>query len=304
MSDDLKYTTLNNGHQIPLCGMGTWAIFDSNFYYEAIKSGIRMLDTGEYYNNEKFIGEGIAKAVKENIVKREEICIVTKIWPDNYSKVEETLNKQLKDLQVEYVDVYLLHWPLRLYDKEKKEFQKIPTYKLWAEMESLVKKGLVKSIGVSNFNVQILIDIFTYCEIKPSVNEFELNPYFQRKGLVDFCKKFGIHMIAYGSLVKSDYMEKYKQGGNFDFANEEIVKELMKKYGRSDVHIALNWAISQNISVIPKTTNLQRIPSNLESTSFRLSDEDLEKMRKLDANKRMCDLIDTWEEYGGCDPFS
>jgi diketogulonate reductase-like aldo/keto reductase len=301
---ELKYTTLNNGHKIPLCGMGTWEIFDSNFYYEAIKAGIRLIDTGNYYKNEKFIGEGIAKAIENNIVKREEICIVTKIWQDNYSNVEETLKSQLKDLQVDYVDVYLLHWPLRLFNKEKQEFEKIPTYKLWAEMESLVKKGLVKSIGVSNFNVQILIDIFTYCEIKPAVNEFELNPYFQRKGLIDFCKKFGIHVIAYGSLVKSDYMEKYKEGGKFNFANEEIVKNLMKKYDRSEVHIALNWAISQNVSVIPKTTNLSRISYNLESTNFRIDLEDIEKMRVLDANQRMCDLIDTWDEYGGCDPFS
>ncbi len=227
----------------------------------------------------------------------------------HYDRVEETIKQQLKDLQLDYVDLYLLHWPLRVHDEQKNEFQRIPLHKLWANFEDLVKKGLTKSIGVSNFNVQLLIDMMTYCEILPAVNEFELHPYFQRKGLLDFHKKFNIHIIAYGSLIKGSYTEVHTKGKNgqekiFDLLNDEVIIEIAKKHGKSTAQVALSWATSQNITVIPKSSNTERMLSNFEGVNFNLDNEDFEKIKKLDVNKRFCDAIDSFEGLGKIDIFA
>lgn len=227
--------------------------------------------------------------------------IITKIWPTYYDKVEETIKAQLKLLQLDYIDLYLLHWPLRAFNTETNEFQKIPTHKLWADMESLVKKGFTKSIGVSNFNAQILIDIFTYCEIKPVVNEFECHPYYIRKNLIDFSQKFDIHVIAYSSLVSAHYT-KSKLGCSL--LEEPIIVELSKKYNKSNAQIALNWALCKNLSVIPKSSDIKRILENFEASNFKLSNEDVAKIDSLDKNLRFCDEIDTWEEFGLIDIFA
>lgn len=300
-----KSIKLNNGYQMPLSGLGTYKILDSEVIYQAIKLGIRLFDTALFYNNEKVVGEGIAKAISEKLVKREELFVITKLWMTHYDKVEETITQQLKDLQLDYVDLYLLHWPLRVHDESKNEFQKIPLHKLWANLEALVKKGLTKSIGVSNFNVQLLIDMMTYCEIVPAVNEFELHPYFQRKGLLDFHKKFNIHVIAYGSLIKGSYTEIHTKGKKeYDLLNDEVIVELAKKYEKSTAQIALSWATSQGVTVIPKSSNLERMLSNYEGVNVILKPEDIELLKKLDINKRFCDAIDSFDGYGKIDIFA
>lgn len=298
--------TLNNGTKIPLCGLGCFNLNNtSQVVYEAIKNGIRLFDTAKFYKNEKEIGEGIAKALSEKIVKREELYIVTKIWMTDFEKVEETIKGQLKQLQVDYVDLYLLHWPLRVFDTEKQEFQKIPMYKLWANMEDLVDKGYTKSIGVSNFNVQLLLDMLTYCRIKPAINEVEVHPYFQNKGLIHFCQKFGIQIIAFNSFVQGIYAEKHKQSNKkFDLLKEQVIIDLAKQYNKSEGQIALNWAISQNIVVIPKSNSQTRILENYQSVNFRLKKEDYEKIALLEEGLRFCVDVQDWEELGKINIFA
>lgn len=295
---------LNSGHLMPVNGLGTYNIKDPQIYYESVKAGVRLFDTAQFYFNEKELGEGLKLALSEGIVKREELFITTKLWVSSFDKPEETIKQQLKDLQLDYVDLYLLHWPLRSYNKEKNEFVKIPMYKLWGEMESLVKKGYTKSIGVSNFNVQSLIDMFTYCEIMPAVNQFEAHPYFSRTGLVNFCNKFGITVMAYGSLVKGLYTSQHKTETEYDLLNEKIVKDLAKKYNKSEGQIALNWGISKGFVVIPKSSNPKRMRDNLDATNFKMSDEDLKELDKLECGKRFCDDIDRWEDFGQVDIFA
>lgn len=297
--------TLNNGISMPLCGLGTAGLKDpSKGVYEAIKSGVRMFDCAQYYQNEKEVGEGFGKALKDSIVKREELFIISKIWMTHYDRVEETIRQQLKDLQVEYLDLYMLHWPLRTFDQKTKEFQRIPMYKLWAELERLVKLKLVRSIGVSNFNVQILLDILTYCEIKPAANEIEIHPYLQQKGLVQFCQKMGIQVIAFKTLTLGVNPKYVKDPEKYQLLKEPLLSELAKKYKKTETQIALNWAISQNIIVIPRTNTPDRMVENLESVNFRLEKEDVDKFDKFDCGVRFVVEINFWEEFGEIDIFS
>ena len=171
---------LFNNLEIPRFGLGTYSINDSDVIYNSIKNGVRMIDTALFYENEKVVGEGISKALKDNLCKREELFIITKIWPTHYDRVEETIKQQLIDLQLDYVDLYLLHWPLRVID-EKKQIMKVPTHVLWEKLEGLVKNGQAKSIGLSNFQTQLILDILTYCEIQPAVNEIELLLIYKEK---------------------------------------------------------------------------------------------------------------------------
>lgn len=301
--NNLEYLTLNNGTKIPRAGLGCFNLTTTAItVYEAIKAGVRLLDTAYIYENEKEVGEGIAKAIQEKLVERKDLYVITKIWINQYEDVEGSIKESLKKLQLDYVDLYLLHWPKREFKNNK--ITRLPTYKLWANMENLVTKGLTKSIGVSNFNAQLLLDMLTYCEIKPVINEIECHPYYQRKSLVDFCHKFGINVIAYNSLVLGRYAIRKDEIKDFNLLKESLVEDLAKKYNKSSGQIALNWAISQDIIVIPKSNSIDRIKSNTESSKFRLEKEDLALFDKLETGKRLCDDIDNLEKYGLYDNFA
>jgi len=294
--------TLNNGMKMPLCGFGSYKSNDvADLIYEVIKQGVRLIDTAYIYENEDKVGEGIEKALKQKLVTREELFVVTKIWTSHYSDPEKALLMQLKDLKLDYVDLYLIHWPLRLIDETTGGYERTPIHKLWFALEALVKKGLCKSIGVSNFNTQLVLDILTYCEIKPVINQIEFHPYLQQNDLVSFCKRNKIEVMAYNSLVKGVYVEE-KLKNEYDLLKEGVVTELAKKYGKSEGQVVLNWAISKDIIVIPKTDKNVRISENFAAKDFRLSKEDVEKLDKLECNKRFNNVI--MDKYGNANIFA
>lgn len=307
MENKENYITLNNGHKMPLFGIGTYLMenIEENVYL-SIKNGVRLIDTALMYNNETDVGKGIKRAIEEKVVERKDLFIVTKLWMTHFDKVQDTFKEQLKNLNLDYVDLYLIHWPKRVITEKNGiyEVDKTPTHKIWYEMEELVRKGLVKSIGVSNFNCQLLLDLFTYCEIKPVINEIELQPYYQRKNLIEFCKKFEVNIIAYGSLVLGVYAKKKNDFVKYNLLQEKEIIALAKKYNKSEAQIALNWAISQNVVVIPKSSSIKRIIENLDSVKFRLSKEDMELLKKLDENKRFCNEIDKIQNFGLYDNFA
>lgn len=282
-----KTTTLNNGSQIPLCGLGTYKLSDpSTTVYEGIKVGLRLIDTAFIYKNEKEVGEGIRKALEEKIVKREDLYIITKLWPTEYNQAEQTLTSQLKDLQLDYIDLYLIHWPNPAFNKERNKFEEVSILKLWAEFESFVSKGYVKSIGVSNFNSQLLLELIHNSKTIPSVNEIELHPYNDQKDLRKLMNLYGIVPIAYNSLVKGSYTLKRDYVSRFQLFDEEKIEELSKKYMKTKGQIVLNWAISQGIVVIPKASSSLRIEENLGSVLFRMSEEDVDDVSKLNCDVR------------------
>jgi len=301
-----KTVKLNSGFEIPLCGLGTCATKDpEQIVYDSIKAGIRLFDTALFYKNEEEIGKGLERALADKLCKREELFIITKIWPTHYEKVEETMKSQLKSLRIDYVDLYLLHWPLRVFN-EKGEIQRIPTHVLWKDMENLVKKGYTKSIGVSNFSVQILLDMLTYCEIPPAVNEVEFHPYHGRIELLNFCNKFNIKVIAYNSLVSGGYV---RDNENYKIFENKTIIELSQKYKKTEGQIILNFAASQGVITIPKSDKVNRVVENYSNLEFRLEEEDLKKLLLLDEGKIFCkDVanpnIDLFKNFNGVFPFA
>ena len=276
---------LNNGSCMPKVGLGTHAIKDvANTIYESIKNGIRHFDCAFRYGNEKEIGEGIAQAIKDKIVKREDLFITTKLWIADRSDPEGAIKKQLEAFNLDYIDLYLDHMPFSILESERKII-KTPLHKLWPKMENLVKKGLAKSIGVCNYHVQLLMELLSYCEIKPVCNQIEYHPYLTEVDLVDYCKANSIVVIAYNSLCRGPYMSLHTEK-NKNLLEETLVKKYAKKYGKSAGQIALNFSLAQDILVIPASRTTNRTLENLQSLSFRLNQEEIKSLLGLNENIR------------------
>ncbi|CAI2377282.1 unnamed protein product [Moneuplotes crassus] len=280
--------TLNNGYKIPKVGLGTFDMKSVDEVYTAIvECGYRHIDTANYYFNEDIIGEALQKVYKETDLKREDLFITSKIWGHQKKDVKGALNASLEKLQTDYLDLYLIHWPVAYEEDEngKKVPLKIPNHVVWAEMEKLVNEGLIKSIGVSNFNVQTLLDMLAYCEIKPVCNQIELHPYLVQDELVKFMKDNDIIPVAYCPLIRAGLEER---NGPKDVFELEVIQDLAKKYDKTPGQILLNWGLQRGHVVIPKSSKKSRLIENLACSSFTLDFEDVAKLSELDCNWRCC----------------
>jgi diketogulonate reductase-like aldo/keto reductase len=196
-----KISTPNN---IPLKGLGTYNINDEVFdriIEKAIELGYRHFDTASYYKNEKKLGQVLNHLIREKKVARSELFIVTKLWNEEKEDVQAAIKRSLQNLEMDYIDLYLIHWPMGYYAPDKK-LKLIPLHETWKQMEDCVKQGLAKKIGVSNFNVQLLLDLLSYADIKPAANQIELHPFLSQEKLVEFCQSNGCDVISYGSLTR------------------------------------------------------------------------------------------------------
>lgn len=290
--------SLSNGKKIPSIGLGTWKIPRESagaLVETAItEAGYRHIDCAAIYENEKEIGEAFHK-VLQGPVKREELFVTSKLWctehhPDN---VEKACRQTLQDLQLDYLDLYIVHWGIAFQpggdaeplDQDGRVItQNVPMQATWQAMENLVQKGLVKSIGVSNFTVTMLLDLLTYATVKPAVNQVELHPYLPQTALVEFCKQHDILPTAYAPLV---------HGGLEDF-NHGIVKDLADKYAKTPAQILLNWAVSRGTVPIPKTANPARMGENIDIFDFSLTADEQAALTALNKNYRTCDPIEWW----------
>ena len=299
MSEPIKTIKLNNGHECPVLGIGTSHMQNvEDIIYESIKNGTRLIDTASKYQNEEEVGKGIKKAIEDNLVKREDLFIVTKCWITEKEDPEKALRSSLVKLQLDYVDLYLDHWPSGKCYGGKENFKLVSMKEMWPKMENLVEQGLTRSIGVSNYNVQNLLIILSFCKIKPVVNEVEFHPYLYQKDLKEYCDKVGIVLFAYNPLVKGSYCKnrhaeimKEKQ---LDLVNEDIVKSLASKYDKTPGQIVLNWHVRLGVVPIPGTSNPERMKENLEAARFDMKEEDF---------KSLCDLSEK-KEFRFCDSFS
>ena len=299
---DKNNINLNNGHTIPIIGLGTGSYEKTEeIVYQSIKDGTRLIDTASAYKNEVEVGKGIKRAIDEGIVKREDLFIITKCGLNEKEDPEKALKSSLERLNLPYVDLYLDHWPSGKCYTGEKDLKLISIKDFWPKMESLVEKGLTKSIGVSNYNVQNILIILSICKIKPAANEVEFHPYLYQKDLKEFCGKEGIVVIAYNPMVKGAYCkesEKIINEKKFDLFNEDIIINLSKKYGKTVGQIILNWHLHTGDIPIPSTSNPNRMKENLGAIDFKMDDNDYKEIDSFLEKGKQLRFCNSFRIYG------
>ena len=281
--------TLNDGRKIPIMGLGTSRIANpENITYCAIKSGVRLIDTALKYENEEAVGRGIERAIKDGICKREDLTIIGKIWITERNDPEKAIRGSLDRLKLKYFDIYMDHWPSgKDYRENKNSFKELEaTYKMisiydfWKKMEKLVELKLTKSLGVSNYNIQCLCNLLSFCKIKPVVNEIEYHLFYIQKELKEFCEKQGIYIIAYYPIPHGNGAREYirQNNGEYDVLKDSLILDLAKKYKKTPGQIILNWHHQMGTIPIPSTSKENRMDENLNSFDFELEKEDIKKL--------------------------
>lgn len=286
-------TTLNNGTIVPKKAYGFWNVMPENnieeLIIEAIKIGYRHFDFALIYENEKEIGIALENIFKSGLIKREELFIASKLWNTYHDHVNEGIEQSIKDLKLEYLDLYMIHWPVHakpdskmrsIYENGKVILNEFDIKKLWPRMENLVKKGLVKSIGVSNFGIENITKVLNICTIKPVVNQIELHPFLQQKDLVSFCKKNGIILEAYSTL------RSLKDIKNNILGNE--IKNIAKNKNCSISNVIINFLLQNDFVSITKTVTKERISENFKTVE--LSEQEMEIIRNIKETKRYIEL--------------
>ena len=258
----MKYAILNNGVKMPMAGIGTFLLSPDeaeNSVLAALQDGYRLIDTANAYVNEKAVG----RAMKKSGIVREGIFLETKLWPSFYEQ-EDAVEKTLERLDTDYIDLLLIHQPAGNY---------IAGYRL---MEKAYKEGKVKAIGLSNFTKEQVQEILDICEVKPSVLQTEVHPYYQENELKEFLDKEDIKIQAWYALGHGDAA----------LLKEEIFTELGEKYHKSNAQIILRWHIQAGNIVIPGSKNPDHIRDNFDLFDFELTDEEMQKIGSLDKNTR------------------
>ncbi len=258
--------TLNNGNEMPMQGFGTLQIKDAKVcekcIYESIRAGVRMFDTAPAYFNEEAVGAGIARAIADGLVTRDELFVVTKLWIQDTPKdmVRDAVEESMRKLQVEYIDLYLIHQPYGSYLES------------WPVMEQLVREGKLKNIGVCNFSKSKLEELQQTTTIKPAVNQIEIHPYYLHKELREYMAEQDIASMAWGPL---------SEGQRDIFGNKDF-NEIAGKYGKSVAQVILRWHLQRGIPAIPKSIHPEYIRENFDILDFELTEAEMKQIEKYD----------------------
>lgn len=256
----MEYLTLNNGVQMPLLGFGTFLNKGADCersVCEAIKAGYRLIDTAEAYGNEEQTGN----AIKAGGIDRSELFLVTKVNFRSYENTKETVMSSLQKLRTDYLDMVLLHWPFGNY------------YKAWRQLEELYEEGIIRAIGVSNFEPDRLIDLIEFNKVIPAVNQIETHLYCQRHAEHQWEKKYNVAHMAYAPLG---------QGRANEMFAEPAVKLIADKYGKTPAQILLRFTMQNDVAVIPKSIHKNRILENIDLFDFSLTEEEMKMLQSLD----------------------
>lgn len=261
----MEFVTLNNGLKMPKVGFGVYQIKNQEqckqAVLDAIDAGYRLIDTAQSYGNEEAVG----KAIQETSVPRNELFITTKVWVANYGyeKTKASVEESLKKMQLDYIDLVLLHQPFNDY------------YGAYKALEDLYKEGKIKAIGVSNFYPDRLVDLVLYSEVKPAVNQVEVNVFHQQIEAQTYNEKYGVQMEAWAPFA---------EGRNNMFTNPEL-KAIGDKYGKSIAQVILRWLVQRGIVPLAKSVKKERMQENIDIFDFELNYEDMEIIESMNRNK-------------------
>lgn len=258
---------LNNGVEMPILGFGVYQIPDydecKRAVLDAFETGYRLIDTAAAYFNEKAVGD----AIKESGINRKELFITTKLWINNagYENAKKGFETSMEKLQLDYLDLYLIHQPFGDY------------YGSWRAMEELYENKKVRAIGVCNFYPDRLMDLAEHNKIKPAINQIETHPFFQREYDNEIMKNYGTQIESWGPFAE----------GRNDMFTNPILSEIGKKYNKSTAQVILRWLIQRNVVVIPKSVHKERIIENFNIFDFELSADDMDKIKSMDTGKSL-----------------
>ena len=267
---DTKTVTLNSGYEMPIIGLGTWTQNDeetANSVYYALEDDYRLIDTAQYYGNERGVGEGLRRAIDDGIVTREEVFITTKIMPSSYNNAYNSIDESLERLGVDYIDLLLIHQP-GSNDEE-----------VYKAMEQGVYDGKVKSIGISNYYTKEEIDeVLSYATIVPAVIQNENHIYYQNTDLKEYVSKYGI-------IIESWYPFGGRGHTSENF-NNEVIRDIATKYNKTSAQIILRWQLQAGYIVIPGSSNPDHILENYSIFDFSLNEEDMKNIADINKNQR------------------
>ena len=263
----MENVILNNGVEMPILGFGVYQVTDPNecetSVLEAINAGYRLIDTAQAYGNEEAVG----KAIKKSGVAREELFITTKLWVSDvsYDKAKKAFEKSLKNLGLDYLDLYLIHQPYG------------DVHGAWHAMEELYKEGRIRAIGISNFQPDRVMDMIVFNEVVPAVNQIETHPFNQHVETQKFLVENKVQIESWGPFAE----------GRNDIFKNELLASIGKKYNKSIAQVILLWLTQRGVVVIPKSVRKERIIENLNIFDFKLSPEDMEAIASLDTGKSL-----------------
>ncbi|EAT44546.1 AAEL004118-PA [Aedes aegypti] len=292
---------LNNGYEMPVLGLGTWLSREGeaiNAVKAAIDAGYRHIDTAYLYRNEKEVGQAIREKIAEGVIKREDIFVTTKLWNGYHdpAHVEETFNRSLSNLDIGYIDLYLMHTPMGYqfvsWEPENPDIPSVPAFTevdyldTWRAMEKLLETGKVKSIGVSNFNSEQIARLVKECKVKPVTNQVECNPALNQRKLTEFCNNLGITLTAYSPLGRPNYYEKDPKNTPKPALDDPRVLNIGKKYNKTPGQVILRYLVDIGTIPVPKSSNLERLRQNIDIFDFKLTDDEIRIMDGFNTGKR------------------
>ncbi|MGG0237261.1 aldo/keto reductase [Bacillus rhizoplanae] len=263
-------TTLHNGVQMPWFGIGVFKVEEGPELVNAVKTaithGYRSIDTAAIYGNEEGVGQGIREGIQQADISREDVFVTSKVWNADlgYESTIAAYETSLNKLGLEYLDLYLIHWPVEGKYKEA-----------WRALETLYKEGRVKAIGVSNFQIHHLEELMKDAEIKPMVNQVEYHPRLTQKELQTFCQEHDIQLEAWSPLMQGQLL------------NHEVLQEIANNYNKSVAQVILRWDLQNGVITIPKSTKEHRIVENADVFDFELKEEDMKRIDDLNENHRV-----------------
>ncbi|HVU75556.1 MAG TPA: aldo/keto reductase [Candidatus Paceibacterota bacterium] len=253
----MQTVRLSSGVDIPILGLGTSQMKTPVETVEVIKTalslGYRLIDTAKMYGNEEPVGEG----VRESGIPREEIIVTTKLWPDDFPKAADTFRESLARLGLEYIDIYLIHWPQGF------------SAEVWQALEALYDQGLVKTLGVSNFSIEQLQDLLSYARVKPALNQVHWNPFTYDLDLLSFCSEHGITLEGYRPLTRGEV------------SHNETIEEIAAAHTKTYAQVLIRWALERGVVTIPKTTHPDRMRENMDVFDFSLTSDEMSELDDL-----------------------